>query len=158
MKTPAASALGLLLILVAPAALRAQSVKDLEKVVDLEATIKSLSQRADAGDYKALPKFVILNGSLDNVFDTDESAATVIVELATGEWIGLEDVKSYHCLVRFQGEKYLQAFPAIPPRNAGPEVFARSSRLLVVAAPMGVVELQDGRIVWLLDGVYLRRL
>jgi len=156
MKKRVAAALALALLL--PLAASAQSLKDLEKVVDLQATIKSLSEKVEAGDYDAPPKFVILNGTLDSVFATDEESETVIIELATGEWIGLEDVKSYHCLVQLQGKEYLQAFPASPPRNPGPEVFVRSARLLVVAAPMGVVESVDGRLLWLLEGVYLRRL
>jgi hypothetical protein len=75
-----------------------------------------------------------------------------------GEWIGLEDVKSYHCLVKFEGPEYLAAFPASAPRNPGPDVFVKSARMLVVALPVAVVELIDGRLLWLLDGVYLRRL
>jgi len=158
MKRHAAPALALVLALAAPAVLSSQSLASLEKVVNLAATIKSLSEQVAKGDYEAPPKFVVLNGTLDSVFETDEKAATVVIELVTGEWIGLEDVKSYHCLIRFEGAEYLKSFPVTPPRNPGPEVFAKSARLLIVAFPVSVVELADGRLLWLLDGVYLRRL
>jgi hypothetical protein len=158
MKRHAAPVLALLVALVAPLGLAAQSLAGLEKVMDLTATIKSLALQVDAGSYEAPAKFVILNGTYDSVLEADESAGTVIIELVTGEWIGLEDVKSYHCLVQFTGPEYLKAFPVKVPANAGPDVFAKSARLLVVAAPLGVVELTDGRTVWLLEGVYYRRL
>lgn len=156
--THPARALALLLALTATLPLPARSVRDLQEIVDLTTTIKSLAEQIERGEYDAPERYVILNGSFAGVFETDEATSTVVVEMATGEWIGLEDVKSYHCLVRFEGPDYLRAFPASPPRDAGPEVFARSARMLVVAMPVAVVELGDGRLLWLLDGVYLRRL
>jgi hypothetical protein len=158
MKRNAAPVLALLVALVAPVGLSAQSLSSLEKVMDLTATIKTLAEQVAAGNYEAPAKFVILNGTFDSVFETDEATGTVVIELVSGEWIGLEDVRSYHCLIRFTGAEYLKTFPATPPRNPGPEIFAKSARLLVVAAPYGVVELADGRLLWLLDGVYHRRL
>lgn len=154
----AAPVLAILLAVFAPAVLSSQSLKSLETVVELSTTIKSLAEQIQREEYEAPPKFVILNGSLEGVFETDEASATVVIEMVTGEWIGLEDVKSYHCLIRFEGVEYLAAFPASPPRNPGAEVYAKSARMLVVALPVAVVELADGRLLWLLDGVYLRRL
>jgi hypothetical protein len=156
--THSARTLALLFALIGALSLPAQSVRDIENIMDLSTTIKSLAQRIEREEYEAPARFVILNGSLEGVFETDEAASTVVVEMVTGEWIGLEDVKSYHCLVRFEGQEYLAAFPAAPPRDPGPEVFARSARMLVVAKPVAVVELGDGRLLWLLDGVYLRRI
>jgi hypothetical protein len=140
------------------AGVHAQTLSDLNAAVDLETTIRSLAEGVESGDYEAPPKYFVLNGTLDSVFETDEASSMVVIEMVTGEWIGLDEVRSYHCLIRFEGEQYVRAFPANVPRDAGPEIFARNSRLMVVAAPVAVVELTDGRLLWLLDGVYLRRI
>lgn len=158
MKRHLAAALAVVMALGATATVSSQDLQDLLSLVDLDVTIKSLAVGVDQGNYDAPPKFFLLNGSLDSVLEADEASSTVIIEMVTGEWVGLEDVKSYHCLIRFEGEDYFKAFPVTVPRDAGPEVFARSSRIMVVAYPFAVVELADGRLLWLLDGVYLRRL
>ena len=136
----------------------AQSLDDLDAILDFSVTIKTLSEAVERGEYDMEARFVALNGTLNSVFDADAETSTVIVEMVTGEWIGLEEVRSYHCLVRLMDPELFPLFPLNPPRVPEPEVFIKGSRLLVIAFPVAVVELGDGRLMWLLDGVYVRRL
>lgn len=145
-------------LLLSSVPLRALSLEDLNAVLDFTVTIKSLNKALEAGNYDAPRKFFALTGSYIDLLQADKESGTVIIELATGEWEGLEEVRSYRCLIRFQGPDYPTLFPARTPRRPDPALVLKHSRLLVIAFPVGVVELPGGRELWLLDGVYYRRL
>ena len=135
-----------------------QTIDGLQQVLDYTITIKSLSEAVERGDYEPPAKFVILDGTYSELFDADPETGTVYIEVATGEWIGLEDVKSYHCLIRLVGDEYVDLFPARVSRDTREDAIVKGARMLIVALPLGVVELGDGRLIWLLDGIYYRLL
>jgi hypothetical protein len=140
----------------APAATRG----DFDAVVDFSVSLKTLAAAA-AGE-AALPagRFFILEGTVSDltVLDKEEGSFRARIELISGEWIGMEDVKSYTCLVDFSGPAFVEAFPARAPREPGPGVVVLNSRLLVVARPVGSVASPQGGRRILLEGVHFRLL
>ncbi len=80
------------------------------------------------------------------------------IQIIAGEWIGLEDVKSYTCYVDFSGSQYASVFPARPPAVAKPGVVTLNSRVLVVGRPVSLVTSPDGSPTVLVEGIHVRTL
>ena len=135
---------------------------DFDAVADFSVTIKTLSQldEATAAAYGLMDRFLLLDGTVTNklVLDSNEESYLVQVELVSGEWIGLEEVRSYRCLVLFSGPEFARVFPRRAPRDAGPRVITPNDRVLLVARLLEPVVLEGEQSVWVLEGVYARPL
>jgi hypothetical protein len=152
----------LLFILLLPASLFAYDQGDFDRIVDFSFTLKELNQLPppqvpaflDAG------KLLVLNGTVAAIrfIDNDEQSFQVEVELVSGEWLGLEDVRSYRCLVLFQGSRFFPVFPRRPPRNPSRELVSANDRILVTAKPLGKVSVGGDEALWLLEGLHVRRI
>ena len=147
-----------ILLLACPAILPALSRADLDRVIDFSVTLKSLATAADSGAPIPTGRTVLLSGTVSdvNIVNKDQAGFKVRIELITGEWIGLDDVKSYSCYVEFTGAEYFKMFPARPPRTANRDLVSMNSRVIVegrivqvAATPLG-----DKRV--LVDGAYIR--
>src|SRR5208283_1484324 len=150
--------LACILLLVGPAILPALSRADLDRVIDFSVTLKSLATAADSGSPIPVGRIVMLSGTVSDVNFINKGPAgfKVRIELITGEWIGLEDVKSYSCYVEFTGAEYFKVFPARPPREANRDLVTLNSRVLVVGrvVDVGATPLGDKRVI--VDGAYIR--
>ena len=145
-------------LLLAAAHLPGLSRADLDRVIDFSVTLKSLATAAEQGSALPEGKTVLLSGTVSDVaiLAKDESGFKVRIELITGEWIGLDDVKAYTCYVEFTGPEYARIFPARPPREPNRQLVTLNSRVLVVGRVVGMTsDPQGGRRV-LVDGAYIR--
>ena len=151
-------ALACLLLLFGPALLPALSRADFDRVVDFSVTLKTLA--AVAAGKEALPagRMFLLSGTVSDVtiINREEAAFKVRIEVITGEWIGLEDVKSYACYIEFSGPEYFTIFPAKPPRTANPDVVTLNTRVVVVGAPVNITTTPLGEKRVLLQGAHIR--
>jgi len=145
-------------LLLAASSLPGLSRADLDRVIDFSVTLKSLATAAEQGSALPEGKTVLLSGTVSDVaiLAKDESGFKVRIELITGEWIGLDDVKAYTCYVEFTGPEYARIFPARPPREPNRQLVTLNSRVLVVGRVVGMTsDPQGGRRV-LVDGAYIR--
>ena len=144
------------LLLAAPAA-RGATQGDFDRIVDIDTTLKSLADEAAGG---AVPtgRIVILDGTVSdvNIVDKNEGTFKVRIQIISGEWLGLEDVKSYTCYVDFSGSQYFRVFPARAPAAAKPGIVALNSRVLVVGRPISVVFSPQGERTVLVQGIHVR--
>ena len=62
-----------------------------------------------------------------NILNKEQATFKVRIELITGEWIGLDDVKSYACYIDFTGPEFFKVFPAAPARPPRPRARTRGS-------------------------------
>jgi hypothetical protein len=156
-------AIGAVLVLMiwAPVAF-AIDTGDFDEIVDFSVTVKTLSQldEATATAYGLMDRFLLLNGTVTNilVLDANEESYLVQVELVSGEWIGLDEVRSYSCWVLFSGSRFAGVFPARVPRNPPPGVIEANQTVLIVAVPLQTVEIAEGETAWVLEGIYARPL
>jgi hypothetical protein len=161
MKRGAPLAILLLLAVAAPFRVCAAG-EDFDNVVDFSVTLKSLSGLDEAGvrAYGLTRRYVVLDGTVASVqvLSSKEESFEVQVKLVSGEWLGLEEVRLYECLVRFQGGSFARLFPARVPRNPDPELIVPNDRVLVVARIAGRAQGEDGRPVWVLEGLRVRPL
>jgi hypothetical protein len=147
-----------LFFLAGPAFLPALSRADLARVIDLSVTLKSLSMAADSGAPIPAGKTVLLTGTVSdvNIINKEQAGFKVRIELITGEWIGLDEVKSYYCYVEFSGAEYFKMFPARPPRTASRDLVTLNSRVLVLGRVVEVTAAPLGARRVLVDGAYIR--
>ena len=150
--------LACLLLLAGAAVLPALSRADLERVIDFSVTLKSLATAAERGSALPEGRTVLLSGTVSdvNILSKDEAGFKVRIELITGEWIGLDDVKAYSCYVEFTGGEYFKLFPARPPREANRQLISLNSRVLVLGRVVGITTTPLGARHVLVDGAYIR--
>ena len=147
------------LLLLAPSAVFGAPKGDFDRVVAFDITLKSLA--AAASDGAPLPtRVIILDGTVSdvNIVDKNVDSYRVRIQMIAGEWLGLEDVKSYTCYVDFSGSQYASVFPVRPPAAAKPGVVTLNSRVLVVGRPVSIVTSPDGTPTVLVEGMHVRTL
>ncbi len=147
-----------LLLLAGAAILPALSRADLERVIDFSVTLKALASATEQGARLPEGKTVLLSGTVSDVaiVNKDPASFKVRIELITGEWIGLDDVKAYACYVEFTGAEYARLFPARPPREADRRLVTLNSRVLLLGRVVGVTTTPMGDRRALVDGAYIR--
>jgi hypothetical protein len=145
-------------LLLVGATLPALTRADLERVIDPSVTLKSLSAAAAGTATLPTGKMVLLTGTVSDVSILDKERETfkVRIEVITGEWIGLEDVKSYACYVEFSGPEYFTVFPAKAPRDAAEGVISLNSRVVIIGKPQRVAATPLGAKRVLVEGVFVR--
>jgi hypothetical protein len=135
---------------------------DFDAVSDFSVTVKTLSQldEATASAYGLMDRFLLLDGTVTNILILDPSEENFLaqVELVSGEWIGLEDVRSYSCWVLFSGPRFASKFPARVPRNRPPGIITANDHILIVAIALQTVEISEGEMAWVLEGIHARPL
>jgi hypothetical protein len=94
---------------------------------------------------------------LEAGFPEDIKPVTVRGEIITGEWLGMEEIRSYHGLVDFQGTAAYMLFIRRKPDTATELMITLNSRILVTAELVEPVESFRGKI-WLSKALYVRKL
>jgi len=135
---------------------------DFDAVADFSVTVKTLSQldETTASAYGLMDRFLLLDGTVTNILilDPSEENFLVQVELVSGEWVGLEEVRSYSCWILFSGPRFASMFPARVPRNPPPGVITANDHILIVAMALQTVEIAEGETAWVLEGLHARTL
>ena len=146
-------------LLVGPALVAgALSRAELDRIIDFSVTLKSLSVAAESGSPLPQGKTVLLSGTVSdvNIVNKDPADFHVRLELITGEWIGLDEVKSYTCYVDFAGVDYARLIPARPPRESSRDLVTLNSRVVVIGRVVGITSSALGGKEALVDGAFIR--
>ncbi|MAG13500.1 MAG: hypothetical protein CMN78_02770 [Spirochaetales bacterium] len=136
-----------------------QNPDDFNSVVDFESTLGSLMQAVVDNNPFALPdKFIIVDGAVASrvVVNGDADQYLGELELVAGEWIGVESVVRYQCILQLIGPEFAAAIPARRSRRANPNEIKLNSRILVVAKATGIRENADGEFIPVLRAYYIR--
>ncbi|MBN1687009.1 MAG: hypothetical protein JW852_10160 [Spirochaetales bacterium] len=150
-----------LLFLCIPCFIFGQSVEDLNAIIDFATTLRELDQIAQSGNQDALPsKFVIIDGvvSAREVLNPDTADYVGQLNLVSGEWIGVERVVRYECILLLVGPEFASAIPARRSRSANPNEIELNTRVLAVAEAIGLYQLEDGTIVPVLQAHHIRKI
>ena len=146
------------LFLAAAVAGSAATRADFDRVVDFSVTLKELAAAADGKAALPTGRMIILSGTVSNVTieNKDQPTFKVRIELITGEWIGLDDVKAYACYIEFTGPEFFSVFPARAPAQAVPGIVVQNSRVLIAGRALSIVTTPLGEKRVLMDGAYIR--
>jgi hypothetical protein len=149
-----------LLALAVPLCLPASDREDFDRVTDFSVTIRTLSGLSATQGRALSARIVLLDGTVSAMqyINPEQASFAVELELVSGEWVGLEDVKIYRCRVRFEGPEFFPLFPRRAPKNPSPEQVVPNDRLLVAARLVGQTAGQAGEPLWLLRGLHVRPL
>jgi hypothetical protein len=132
--------------------------QDFDRIADFSVTIKTLAGLAEPGALAG--RLLLLDGTVASLqfLDPEEASFAVELELAGGEWIGMEEVKIYLCRVRFRGGEFFRIFPRRAPRSPAPDQILPNDRILVLARLAGRAVAGDGTPLWVLEGLRVRPL
>lgn len=151
-------ALACALLLLGLAPLSSLSRADFDRVVDFSLTLKNLAAVADGREPLPAGKVLLLSGTVSdvNILSKEEATFKVRIELITGEWIGLDDVKSYACYIDFTGPEFFKVFPARQPRTPVAGTIGQNARVVVIGSAMEITRtpLGDKRV--LVQGMHIR--
>jgi hypothetical protein len=95
---------------------------------------------------------------LETAYPSFVEPTVVLVELVTGEWIGLDDVRSYHALLAVTGPESFKVFYRRRQSEASPTALSNNSRIMVVASLIEPIQLPTGMQAWLMAAHKLRRI
>lgn len=134
---------------------------DFDRIIDFSITLKELDQSLASGNISAIPKdkYVILHGTFANfsILNTDEANYKVRIEMTIGEWLDIDDVKSYRSIVQFTGAEFSKYFPQRARRGQNDSIDL-NSRIIVIARVIEPIKTIDRKTVWLLEGLYVREI
>ena len=123
------------LILLVSAAAWGQSF---DSVVDFSFELSSFDDPAAVEKVIEDGRIVILEGLMgDTVIENRDEGALVWVTLVGGAWIGTDEVRSYSCQILFEGDRWIDAFPGVKPREPSESYVPQGSRLLVAGRVLG---------------------
>ena len=136
--------------------LPAYSKSDFDQIVEFSTSLINLEQ----SDFLESGKLLLLNGTISNLqfLDKEKDSFEIMVEMVAGEWIGLDEVKSYHCFVLFTGEEFFTLFPSRKPKNPSSEMIFVNDRILLLAKASAATEEMREQGIWLLEGLHIRQL
>ena len=136
--------------------LPAYSKSDFDKIVEFSTSLKNLEQSA----FLENEKLLLLNGTVSNLqfLDKKRDSFKIKVEIVAGEWIGLDEVRSYRCFVLFEGQDFFSIFPSRKPKNPSSEMIFLNDRILLLAQPSPSTEEMREQGTWLLEGLHVRHL
>jgi hypothetical protein len=146
------------LLLLCSANLSALSRADFDRIVDFSITLKNLAAVADGREQLPTGRVLLLSGTVSdvNILSKDEATFKVRIELITGEWIGLDDVKSYSCYIDFSGPEFFKVFPARQSRTPAPGTISLNSRVVVIGSAVDVTGTPQGEKRVLVRGMHIR--
>lgn len=135
---------------------------DFDKVVDFSVTLRELNQRLDSENTLKLDdkKFIVIYGTVSSISFLNRKKDTfkARLELVSGEWIGLSDVKSYRAYVDFEGSAFYSSIPVRTPRTPNSKAVVKDSRVLIIAKILQPIDIPLSGRYWLLKGVYIRKI
>lgn len=135
---------------------------DFDKVVDFSVTLRELNQRLDSENTLKLDdkKFIVIYGTVSSISFLNRKKDTfkARLELVSGEWIGLSDVKSYRAYVDFEGSAFYSSIPVRTPRTPNSKAVVKDSRVLIIAKILQPIDIPLSGRYWLLQGVYIRKI
>ena len=138
-----------------------QSLEEFNSIIDFETTMRELDSIAETGNPDALPaKFVVVDGVVASrvVANPDPQEFVGELHLVGGEWIGVEEVVRYECIIIIAGPEFASAIPARRSRRANPNEIALNTRILAVAKALGLYEREDGSVVPVLQAFHIRKI
>ena len=138
----------------------AVSPGDLNRIIDFEGTIRSLSELVRLGADRQIDRerYFVLDGwvASTRVLDRNPASFSAIVEIVCSEWIGRERIEVYRVYVRVAGPEHADRLPERLPEDPDPRIIRPYQRLLVIGPYVGTAIPDNGEPVPVVRAVALR--
>ncbi len=169
-----AAAIACLLVAVTPTLAATDGASPFERLrgaLDFGTTLEDIHHMLDERDLDSLPtdRVIILDGVAVEitVIDPEPDSFLVQVDLASGRWLGLSEVRLYQAYVFFQGPDFAARFhsgrppepgdsmaPADEPPGRAP--IGSNSRVIVLGMLVDLYEDAEGALSPILEGIDIR--
>jgi hypothetical protein len=134
---------------------------DLESVFNLNMSLKELSHSTpDLLDSLILSeKYIIIDGTISSITEIERSDNNLILDIhiLNGEWVGLEKVEVYKCIVNVSGLEWGNRFPKRKPREITEELILTNNQIMVIGKVSDYV-LENSTIIAVVNAEYIRRI
>lgn len=134
---------------------------DLDRIIDLNLSLKEISNSTpDQLDVIiASEKYVIIKGTVSSITEIERSEDNFILDIhiIDGEWIGLENVEVYKCIVNISGLEWENRFPKRVPREINEEHILLNNSVIVIGKVSDYV-LEKGFLLTVINGQYIRKI
>ncbi len=134
---------------------------ELEAVLNLDVSIKELNSfSTEMLDNLILSnRYIIVEGSVASKRDIERTEENFVLDihLVNGEWIGLEKVEVYKCIVNIEGKVWETRFPKRVGRDPADNIVQLNNHILVIGKVVDYV-IKDSELVSVIQAEYLRKL
>ena len=152
----------LLFLVLAVSGVSADVVDDFDGIIDFSMTLKDLDKRVSRGESPESlgDRLFLLDGAVSaiEIISGEEEPFLAVIDLVSGQWIGMEDVERYTCKVIVRGPQFEKRIPRRRRRNPAPDEILVNSTVLVLTQLIDIIEDESGNRLALLEGYYLRDL
>jgi hypothetical protein len=111
----------------------------------LSAGLRGLLALPTEDDERGYVSRLLLEEALQGII----SPVEVAVELVSGEWIGTDEVRSYHALLILNGPESFKVFVRRRPAEAGSAALTSGAKIAALVSLVETVELTGGTPAWL---------
>ncbi len=123
---------------------------DLERVIDFDVSIRTLSEYVQAQEYDRIDteRHFILEGVVASiqVFDPEPQSFQAIIEIVSSNWVGVERIEVHRVYVLVEGPQYAERLPERLPTDPDPRIIRTNQRLLVVGPYIGTATLEAAEV------------
>ncbi|TVQ99532.1 MAG: hypothetical protein EA403_12910 [Spirochaetaceae bacterium] len=131
-----------------------------DQTIDFTLSLEEIHHRIEDGDIESLftGRAVLLDGVIAEitVIDPEPESFFAQIDLVTGRWRGLDEIRLYRAYVFVQGPRFAAMIPASPPREPDPDLLTVNSRIMVAGALVDLFDEPDGGVAPVIDGFHLR--
>ncbi len=132
---------------------------ELESIINLDLSLKELNS-LEPGKFDSIKKsnkFIIIEGAVASITSIERTNNNLIVniQIINGEWIGLDKVEGYTCIVTIKGKEWEKRFPERIGRNPDREVILLNSHVLVIGK---LLRIDSNSLIPIIEAAYIRTL
>ena len=139
----------------------AQTNGQIKDPVNFDLTLKDLYLMVKEGNANNIDpdQYVVLSGTVSarQVLNPDKENFAGMLELSSGEWIGVKDVEIYRCYIQLEGSEFSSMIPVRRSRKPKPEEIQLNTKILVLGKYLGYSEDENGNKYPVLKGFKIRK-
>ena len=139
----------------------AQTNGQVKDPVNFDLTLKNLYIMVKEGNANNIDpdQYLVINGTVSarQVLNSDKNNFEGILELSSGEWIGVKDVEIYRCYIKLEGSEFASMIPVRRSRKPKPEEIQLNTKILVLGKYLGYSEDENGNKYPVLKGFKIRK-
>ena len=133
---------------------------DLNTVIDLNMSLKVISHSTpdQLDSIISSGKYVIIEGTISSITEIERSDNNFIIDIhvINGEWVGLEKVEVYKCIVNVSGLEWESHFPKRTPREITEQLMLLNNQIMVIGKLSDYV-LEDTSLISVINAEYIRK-
>lgn len=134
---------------------------ELDSIINVNISLKELSNSTPDKLDKIIEseKYIILEGIISSIREIERSENNFIIDLhlLNGEWIGLDKIDVYKCIINVDGKEWENRFPKRAPRESTEELILLNNQVMVIGKVTDYV-MDNSILTAVVDAEYIRKI